>query len=323
METQAEGAVSARSPTPAATGAGAGSGARSPGAILGAAREAQGLSIDDISRQLKLSAAQIKAIESDDHAKLPGPVFARGFIRSYARLLKLDEAQVLPPKLVPAPVAQPVSMPAPAPVKAPAAPVAKIATAAPVEAPYVPSIVAADVRLMQNMPREAIDPNPYRRVPAILAGIVALLLGLAYYEFIYNAPPPSTASPVAAPSGTGLAGQAMTSVMESSASGMPVETRIEAPIEPLKLKKSGDPVSDAAKGLHFVFSGESWTEVRDGDGQVIFSRTNAAGTERSVPGKPPFSVVVGGAANVKLSYNGKSIDLAAYAKEDVARLQVE
>ncbi len=334
MDPTADGAVPV---LPVASGAAAGHGERTPGAILAAARAAQGLSIEDISRQLKLSAAQIKAIEADDHDKLPGPVFARGFIRSYARLLKLDDTRLLPPKSVPAPAPE---LPPVAPrltVSASATPVK--ATPAPVAEPrYVPSIVAVDVHMMQDMPREAIEPNRWRRMPAVLAGIVALLLALAYYEFVLNAPAvpavvpeasaPAFGAPGASPSMVPVppatpATPTMAAAIEPAKAEAPVDTRIEAPIEPLKLKKSGDPVSDATGGLHFVFNGESWVEVRDIDGQVIFSRTNAAGTERRVQGKPPFSVVVGGAANVQLRYNGKPIELAAYVRDDVARLQVD
>jgi hypothetical protein len=50
-----------------------------PGAALAAARVAQGLSLEDIARQLKLSVAQIKSIEADDHSRLPSPVFCARF----------------------------------------------------------------------------------------------------------------------------------------------------------------------------------------------------------------------------------------------------
>jgi cytoskeleton protein RodZ len=80
----------------------------------------------------------------------------------------------------------------------------------------------------------------------------------------------------------------------------------------LALKKSSEPVNEALRGLRFVFNGDSWVEVRDADGKVVFSRTNAAGTERRVQGDPPFNVVVGGASNVQLTYNGTAVDLAAY-----------
>ena len=66
-----------------------------PGALLGAAREAQNLSVADVARQLKLSRAQVEALEAGDYEQLPGPVFVRGFIRNYARLLKLDPEPLL------------------------------------------------------------------------------------------------------------------------------------------------------------------------------------------------------------------------------------
>jgi cytoskeleton protein RodZ len=97
----------------------------------------------------------------------------------------------------------------------------------------------------------------------------------------------------------------------------------EAAVEPPAAKKDRVPVSEAVRGLRFVFNGESWVEVRDGEGKVLYSKTNAAGTERRVRGDPPFSVVVGGAANVQLTYDGTLVDLMPYSANDVARLQLE
>lgn len=97
----------------------------------------------------------------------------------------------------------------------------------------------------------------------------------------------------------------------------------DASIGKLTLKKSVDPVSGLTTGLHFVFNGDSWVEVRDRDGKVVFSSTNPAGTERRVQGNPPLSVVVGAASKVKLNFNGKPIELASYANDDVARLRLD
>lgn len=282
-----------------------------PGATLAAARVAQGLSIEDISRQLKLSVAQIKSIEADDHSKLPSPVFVRGFIRSYARMLKLDATQLLPPKKNEGIAAANLS--------STSATSSVAATPSAVTA-AVAAEIPADVRLMQGAGRESVEPSPYRRLPALLGGIACVILVLVYYEFVMNVPPPAPRTqtlPVLEPA------TASAAVVPESATVVAVPAKIEAPIEPLALKKSNAPMSDAARGLHFVFTGESWVEVRDGDGKVVFSRTNNAGTERHVQGDPPFSVVVGGASKVQLNFNGKAIDLAAYSSEDVARLRLE
>jgi cytoskeleton protein RodZ len=72
-----------------------------------------------------------------------------------------------------------------------------------------------------------------------------------------------------------------------------------------------------------VFEGESWVEVRDGTGNTIFSRLNAAGTERVIKGAPPLSVVVGNASSVKLLYHDKPVDLQPHTKVDVARITLE
>src|SRR6266699_7255314 len=66
-----------------------------PGARLRAAREASGLSLDQVAQQLKLAPRQVKALEDEDFGKLPGRTFARGFVRNYARLLNLDGDHLL------------------------------------------------------------------------------------------------------------------------------------------------------------------------------------------------------------------------------------
>ena len=65
------------------------------GAILRAAREARGLSVQDAAQQLRLMNRQIVAMETDDFASIGQPVFARGFVRNYARMLGLDADAIL------------------------------------------------------------------------------------------------------------------------------------------------------------------------------------------------------------------------------------
>ncbi|HAG10097.1 MAG TPA: hypothetical protein DCK76_01585 [Desulfotomaculum sp.] len=59
------------------------------------AREARGLSLEDVARQTKISLRYIKAIEDNSFDVLPGGVYTRGFLRSYARLLDLDAGELL------------------------------------------------------------------------------------------------------------------------------------------------------------------------------------------------------------------------------------
>ena len=75
--------------------------------------------------------------------------------------------------------------------------------------------------------------------------------------------------------------------------------------------------------LKFRFHGEAWVEIRDARGKVLFSRLNAAGSETEVSGKPPLSVVVGNAPEVKVFYKDREFDLGPYTKVAVARFTVE
>jgi cytoskeleton protein RodZ len=67
----------------------------SVGTVLREARERMGLSVSDVVNRLKFAPRQIKALEQDDFGQLPEAAFVRGFVRSYARLLKIDEAPLL------------------------------------------------------------------------------------------------------------------------------------------------------------------------------------------------------------------------------------
>ena len=65
------------------------------GQELAAAREAQGLALSDVAQSLKFAPRQLEALEAEHFAQLPGATFARGMVRSYARLLKLDPEPLL------------------------------------------------------------------------------------------------------------------------------------------------------------------------------------------------------------------------------------
>jgi cytoskeleton protein RodZ len=61
-----------------------------PGAALAAARQKKGWTIEQAASLVKLAPRQIQAIEADNYAALPGLAVARGFVRSYAKVLGLD-----------------------------------------------------------------------------------------------------------------------------------------------------------------------------------------------------------------------------------------
>ncbi|MES2260488.1 MAG: helix-turn-helix domain-containing protein [Pseudomonadota bacterium] len=66
-----------------------------PGAQLAAQREAMGLTVEQIADQLKLAPRQVTALEAGDYASLPNMAVTRGFVRAYAKVVKLDAAPLV------------------------------------------------------------------------------------------------------------------------------------------------------------------------------------------------------------------------------------
>jgi cytoskeleton protein RodZ len=66
-----------------------------PGATLASQREAMGWTVEQVAEQLKLAVRQVVAIEAGDYAALPSPAVTRGFVRAYAKILRLDPAPLV------------------------------------------------------------------------------------------------------------------------------------------------------------------------------------------------------------------------------------
>jgi cytoskeleton protein RodZ len=75
--------------------------------------------------------------------------------------------------------------------------------------------------------------------------------------------------------------------------------------------------------ISLQFDGESWVEIRSGNGKLLVAQLHPSGSERVVVGVPPFEVVIGNAQHVRLSYNDKPVDLIPHVKVEVARFTLE
>jgi cytoskeleton protein RodZ len=255
------------------------------GAALLVERRRQGLSLGDISRQLKLSVRQVEALEHDDYSGFTSPVFVHGFIRNYAKLLNLDPGpliraadQVLnPPPLASAPVTALASLPE--------VPRRKIGMVPAVSAGAAVLVVVAVAVSIGNRG----EPKPTPEQPAI----AAIEQGEQTTEPA-PAPKPAIPKPAAAqPAARPAAGNAVPGEQGERAT------------------------------LRMVFDQESWVEIKDRNGNTIFGQLSPAGSRRSVSGEPPFEVVVGNAAGVRLTFKDEMVDLSAHTLVDVARLTLE
>ncbi|MDH3388243.1 MAG: helix-turn-helix domain-containing protein, partial [Gammaproteobacteria bacterium] len=66
-----------------------------PGDRLQAARIQQGMSLDDVADRMHLSPAILEAIEENNFEEITAPIFVKGYLRAYARIVALDEDEMI------------------------------------------------------------------------------------------------------------------------------------------------------------------------------------------------------------------------------------
>ena len=270
----------------------------SAGSRLSAARIAAGLSIAEVARHLKLSPSQVEGLETGDYKKLPGPVFVRGFMRNYARLVNIDSVPL---------IAEVVAM----------------------QNQEAAALVAVEE------PEEAI-PFPGQtswRWKPYASGLVLVVAALAAYEFFDAEPEAVTVAPSAVeapPEKVAVPAEPVAEPVVEKNESAPLtapSTMVAAnsiPVVPAAPAKAvAVERSPNDKVLRFNFAREAWVEVRDAKGRVIFSQLNAAGSNQVVSGEPPLKLVIGNASDVKLVFGERPVDLAPFTQVDVARLTLE
>ncbi|HUJ85491.1 MAG TPA: helix-turn-helix domain-containing protein [Burkholderiales bacterium] len=272
------------------------------GEILARARVAQGLTLDDVAQQLKFGARQIGALEQGRFENLPGSTFARGMVRSYARLLKLDAEALLGQVegKFEVPDADRLATRYREPV--PFSDGSRRSNITYVVLSVAILLVAAVV--LYGWQQERSRATHLNFVPAARAPLEAPPRPL-------RASPPLPAAPAPAPAPAPVASASAS----SSTPNPPVQTQGPAAAAPATASATGRIV------LHF--DAESWVEIRDGAGKLLLSQLNPAGSEKVVQGIPPFSVVIGNAQHVQLTYDGQALDLAPHIRVEVARFTLK
>lgn len=275
------------------------------GRQLAVARESCGLSVAEVARQLRLTPLQVEAMEAGDYQRLPGPVFARGFIRNYARLVKLDPGVLL------------------------ASAERQLLPTAQGEPEFSHSV---------NIPFPTGREIRWRKYGIAAAVVLVLLVPVVIFEAYHE-----DATQVTVKSGTVALPQPQVVERMAAASAVPQIAAVsDAEVKPVPTtdaiassekpapERSTRPAYAAARerktGVHqvkFTFDAQSWVEIHDRTGRRIFSQLNAAGTDQAVSGEAPLTLVVGNARGVRLTHNSQPVDLAPYTKIDVARLTLE
>lgn len=263
-------------------------GGQGPGRLVRQAREQNKLSLEDLAAQIKLSRFTLDAIERDDFSQLNEPVYVRGYYRKLSKVLPVAESDLM----------------------------AAYERVAGHKTPPHPSklILAGGPELGSG-----------RRISFKLAAAI-ILLGLivgalAFWGKNRTLLPTVTPPPAVVPAETTPESPAPTTAApapvvpspEAATVGSPVATAASAASEPV----SAIAVPATATGpLQIQFNGSSWTEVKDATGRVLLSGLVESGSTQALDGKPPFTVFLGNAPGVKITYNGQPVDTSQYHRGD-------
>lgn len=262
------------------------------GGTLRTTREARGLSIQDAANRLRLMNRQIVAMESNDFSSLGQPVFVRGFVRNYARLLGLDPKAIL--EIVGGENVQPLEVTQSSPVVLPGAWFTSGWLITGLLALLALVIIPIGLYAWLSSDAEEIVPTAQR------AAI----------------PPVPHITPAAAPIGP-------LAIEPSSLEAGPADSLAEKPETLPAGSALSTPQVAANNEMNFEFGEGAWVDVRDGTGQILHRHMNGKGTTLALSGQPPFTLVLGNAAHIRMTYKGRPVELTPYIDGNVARFSLE
>ncbi|MEO6696686.1 MAG: RodZ domain-containing protein [Gammaproteobacteria bacterium] len=298
------------------------------GTRLRLGREKLGLTTKDVAAQMHLDPRHIEAIEREDFSSVAAPVFVRGYLRSYARLLNLPAdpivqqyeslAGVSPPPLKGCPIGD--ATPAGEADRS----VRWISYAVVVGSVILALVwwltegsfklkqddavasLAAQATLQEPHPQQTpVAPPQTPAVPPETAPAADLSPGPAAL---------STASP----------GAAVEPAVSPPGSKINTEATHQTPVPPPVESPATDSAASPARGLKLSFSENSWVEITDGAGKRVFYDLAKRGSQQSFQNiAPPLHILLGNAAAVSVDYNGKRFDHSRYNRNNVARFTLE
>lgn len=255
---------------------------RGIGERLRQARVRAGITPAEAGAKLKMPTHVIEALEREDWSKIGAPVFVRGHLRSYAKLLGLPADAIA------------------ANVAVPAAKAAEL-----VPRTYTPR--------MQRVAEQA----GRRLVYVLITATIAVPVWLATRSHLDGGA--NDAVSLDGVAAVTLPKAVDTSAAGDATQVRAQPEPLVASIAPLPQRGSA---MVAAGDLAVTFSGESWVRVTAPDGSIIEQALVQPGQQRVFKPGQLGQAVLGNAQAISVQYQGRPVDLAPYIRANVARFTV-
>ena len=307
----------------------------SPGEMLRRERETQGLAQEDVAAALNLRQSVVAGIEEDNYEQVPIAAYRRGYLRAYARLLGMNDNQILEAysarfgshdsehRVTPVQVTRPPSRIG--------ALLFKLVTLL-----VIAGLIGLTVVWWQsrdgNQPPAVDESGPVS--VETLDGTTTI--EEAPHSDIVEAIPPvplegvdplDTSAPQRGEVDSSGAEALMAQDVPSPAVNVTepldgtTDTAAVAEVEVEPEAETAEAATPADRNtLQLTFNEQSWTEIFDAANQRVFVGLQEPGTVATVEGEPPFRLTIGNATGVELRWGGEPVDLGAQAgANNVAR----
>ena len=263
----------------------------SPGRMIREAREAAGVTTQQLAGQLNLDERRIAALESDEYDQLAPATFVKGYLRAAARALEIDAPRVLD-------------------------------AYSRLTGSEEPSVSAFSSQPPLQVTSE------HRVVQGVTWLVVAASVVLAVTWWQGQAPRESgtAVDELTLEAATPPLPYTFTQVIHPETLPPPPETEADD----LAFAAAGDmtapppeavPAGAADALLVIEPRAESWIEISDAGGDRLFYGIAAPGRTLELSGRPPYQLRIGASSSVQLRFRGEAVDLAPHANNnDIAVL---
>ena len=320
-------------------------GGRHAGELLRRAREAQGLTLDHLASQIKVSSIKLEALEQGRYDSLGDSNFTRALAMTVCRTLRIDATEVM--ACLPAARLHALSQPKSS-INEPfrdrdSVPALfdrghRLNLKTLLTSKWLaPLILLGAAAIIYALP-ESIEwpswsrglgakveptPSPVDEDAALQPSSMQVAADQA--EQLDSAEAASAAS-ASATSGTASldVGTDLTTASVASSSAMAasgVTSAIVAPSIPAPVSATTPALGIAP--VRIVVNENSWIEVVDGLGVKVFSRIALAGEALELQGQPPFKLRIGNAAAVQVSFKGQPVSLGDFTRNNTARVELK
>ncbi|SBS28843.1 Cytoskeleton protein RodZ [Marinomonas aquimarina] len=313
------------------------------GQTLRAKRLSLALDERQVATELKLSIDSVYALENGAFERFRSATFARGYLKSYCRLLGLDHHQVLAAfdeqQSVKESHLRPVDN-----VQAQSSgrdPIFVIVSAIIIaiiafvvfwwpsqsSEPEESSAVAQE-QVSDEMTQAAEDENTSNmdtiEAPAAATQTDSEVTDAEIDFAALTESLSDTTEEAADEVVTGLSAETI-ALLEDA--GVDTEQVAEAAREPENVAEPATVAPEPVVASHDIvlqFSADCWTEIRDSSGRILFSGVKSAGSSLELDGQAPYRVTLGYAPGVsEFIYQGEQFDFSSYVRKDLARFELE